>query len=209
MQARIIDIKRAPNGTQTLPFTVDYAKQHIRVDFTDDDAYITTLITQCIRGVENYCFISILPTTITLTVDGCGGSFFQIGASFNTEKFATGKYPAPGFFELPYGPMPAGVTSVSKINSDYTLTVLDSSNYKTIGEDFKNILISGGGNINKIIYNTGYAPVPDDLILAILNEVAFRMENRGDSTNRYASQGVGLSEGSQYLSNPFKRMAWL
>lgn len=205
---RIVDIKRVPNGAQTLPFTLDYAKQHARVDFTDDDSYLTILITQCIKAVENYCFISIFPTTVTFTVEGCGVPFLPIGASYNTEKYASGGVHGNPLFELPYGPLSAGVTSVSKINSDYTTTILDSTSYNTIGEDFKSLIITSGGAINKIIYNAGYTTIPEDLILAILNELAFRYEARGDSTNRYAGQNVGLSESSQYLANPFKRTSW-
>lgn len=207
MQPRIIDISRVYKTPPTEPIILATAKTHLRVDFTDDDVYITTLITQCRRAVENYCFISIVPYTITFTVDSCNGAFYPIGASYNTENLAYNKFTAPGSFELPYGPLPGGVTSVSTVNSDGTFTAQTATQYSLYGVDFKKILAYG--NTNQIVYDTGYATVPEDLILAILNECAFRYDNRGDSTNRYAQQNVGLSESANYLAEPYRRLAWL
>lgn len=217
MQTRIIDISKVAKGTQTEPVNLAYAKQHLRIDFTDDDSYLTTLITQCRKAVENYCFLSILPTTITLTIDYCGNAAqYPRGPGFGGTIYGVSPYDnslnAPAF-ELPYGPT-SSVTSVSYIDDRNVTTPLDplAFDYYVRGVAFKSLQIVKTLYFNAVIvYDTGYTigSVPDDLTLAILNELAFRMENRGDSTNRYASQQVGLSEGSQYLANPFKRLAWL
>ena len=51
------------------PVTLAEAKTHLNVTFTDDDAYITALIAQCIDSIEQYCALSILNKTVTLTAD--------------------------------------------------------------------------------------------------------------------------------------------
>lgn len=53
------------------PVTLTLAKQHLRVDagFTDDDSYITALITAARRYVEKYCARAIFNRKILLTLD--------------------------------------------------------------------------------------------------------------------------------------------
>jgi len=209
MKIRIVDISKTPNGAQTEPITLTYAKQHCRVDFPDDDAYNTLLITQCRRAVENFCHISIVPWTITLTI-----RYLSDGRYLNESILPYGIPPYNSSidsppFELPYGPT-GTVTSVSYLDDNNVVNTLDPTvfDYYVRGTDFKTIQIVRNLYFNSIVvYNTGYTTVPEDLILAILNEIAYRVDNRGDSTNRYATQQVGLSEGSQYLAAPYVRKA--
>jgi len=62
----------------TEPVTLAQAKQHLRVDFDDDDDYILALITAARQYVEKYINRSIYPRKMRLTMDSfpwqCGDS---------------------------------------------------------------------------------------------------------------------------------------
>lgn len=188
----MLNIDRTYNPTPPVePVTLADAKIHLRVDFTDDDAYISSLISACRHRVEDFCFISIVPRTIILTTDIICDQ---------------------AYYELPYGPI-TSVTGITTLDNNSVLRTLNpaTNDYYIRGGRYKSFSIVNNtwGNI-AITYVAGYtSSVPEDLILAIKNEIAFRYENRGDSTNRYASQNVGLSESAEYLATPYKRLSWL
>ncbi|MBA3830210.1 MAG: phage head-tail connector protein [Taibaiella sp.] len=170
-------------GATDVPVALSEAKDHLHVTFTDDDTYITALIAQAVDSIERYCSISILQKTVTVAAE-----------LYN-------------FIELPYGPLLA-----------FTSYSYQDGNVYTLGTTPDNYLLDGSlftalwpGRV-RIVYNTGYDaatnPLPAGLKLAILNEIAFRYENRGDSTSRYASQNVGISEGAEALAQPFRNLSW-
>lgn len=223
MRASIIDIQRVEFYTGTLEFiTLAQAKQHLRVDFTDDDTYIQSMITRCRRRIENYCLISLAWQQITVTME------FDLGAAPYLRTYGTnlgvpygtaynaGQGPS---IELPYGPI-YSINSITSIAADNSVQILDPTqfDYYIRGKQFQRIEIENATWSNVIMmYNTGWnvdpishiASPPDDLVLAILEELAFRYENRGDSTNKYKAQNVGLSEGAIELAGPYRRDSWL
>ena len=206
MKIRLADIQKVENNP-TEPVTLAQAKSHMRVDFTDDDAYITSLITQARQSIEDFCNISIVTKTITAYFTYSGGDQYTFN-TFNRSFIDSAYYIRP--FELPFGPVTA-FTSLTTLDFENNSQVLDPTNndYYVRGAQFQTLEIVNQINGNSAaIYNTGYTTVPGNLVLAILHEIAFRFENRGDSTNRYAQQNVGLSESANYLASPYKRYAW-
>lgn len=92
------------------PITTAEAKTHLRVDNSDDDTYIGTLITAARRWVENTCGLALVNTTY----DGAIDAFPHVDGAIVFPK-----YPL------------SSVTSVTYYDDDLsTSTVFSSSNYQ-------------------------------------------------------------------------------
>lgn len=90
---RVVKVNTTPI---TEPVTLPQMKEWLRVDFEIDDTIITDLITASRAGVEQYCNISIVEKTITVTAD------------WNGE------------WELPYAPVKSVTSVQSNTGGDYT-----------------------------------------------------------------------------------------
>lgn len=205
MSNRIIDIKRV-ESSPTEPLTLTQVKAHLIITATDDDTLLTALITSCRRVIEEYCAISIVTKTVTLIADLCRE------------------------WELPYGPVTT-VTSVStrtgSSGSGPATYQAQTSGWETEGSDFLSFIPGGEGWFNpgvpfrgyfqwgpyaspygygfnryKIVYTAGYATVPEPLKLAILNEIAYRYEHRGEG------ELTGICDAARVISGPFRRELW-
>jgi hypothetical protein len=203
MKNRIIDIKKVESSPAE-PLILQEIKQHLIITSTDDDNYLSDLNVQCRKAIEEYCAVSIVQKTITLIAD--------LGKEW----------------ELPYGPVTGIQLVATRTGSEgsgpgtyETLT----SGWGQDGSDFLTFIPSPAGGFNpgapftghfqwgpyassqscinryKIIYTTGYIVVPDALRLAILNEISFRYENRGN-------QGTGICEAAKAIAQPYKRELW-
>jgi uncharacterized phiE125 gp8 family phage protein len=179
---RIIDIK-ITEATITEAVTRAEAKRHCVVDaaFTADDTLFDDLIKECRQSIENACNISIVDKTVVLTAD------------WKCEK------------ELPYGP----VKTITEVKFRTGTATDGTAQYDTLtGDDFSTdgelskLFASSRCGRHKITYTTGFTTVPADLKLAILNEIAYRYENRGDEAK------AGISEGAQALCKPFISFSW-
>lgn len=195
------------------PVTVSEVKKALNIDdsFTDDDAYIASLISAARGNTEALCHISIVEKIITLTTTTEGKPRLKFGPSTRYYDGAGKDYCEPNSFELPEGPV-IEVISVTAINSDGTTTALIlDSDYFIKGTLYKTISIVNSSRDNIFIYKTGYDPakIPGNLKLAIVTECVFRYENRGDKSNRYARQDVGMCEGAEYLARKFQRLSWI
>lgn len=204
---KILDIWKDENsyGAVTEPITLAKAKKWCLVDFADDDDLITDLIIQSRHSIEDFCNISIVPKSIFLTAT-CSGEYVHTpGISRWDRKF----YGVPfkgEWDELPYGPV-SSIQSVTNTDGVTTTILTENTDYFLTGQGFKLIRFNSYTSQLLIQYSTPYY-CPDALKEAIMNEVAFRYENRGSGTNRYASQNVGISEGAQALAIHYQR-TWL
>lgn len=200
MKNNIIDIKLA-ELTTTEPVTLTEAKAQLIITFADDDTLITRLITAARRAIENYTCTSIISKRITLLAD------------IREE------------WELPYGPVVAlesVMTRSGTQGSGPASYATADTTWQTDGAEFLSFsspnynadftVNSRFGRYNqepcigtryKIIYTTGYDVCPQDLKQAILLEVAWLYENKGD-----VSTGVGSTE-AIHLANPYRRQQWL
>lgn len=172
-------------NTSVEPISLADAKAHLRVDFDDDDAIIQRMITMCRLRIENYCNISIVSKQVTATID--------LQDMFLYVKL-----------ELPMGPV---VDIVSF--KDYSGNDIDASFYRVIGAQFKYLTATKKPlDSAVIVYTTGYSVVPYDLILAILNELSFRYENRGEGAQVRSNVNPGISDSAAELANAYKREVW-
>ena len=216
MKLEILDIFKDESYVPTEPVTLAQAKQACLVDYTDDDVLIASIITQARKAIEDFCHISIVPKTIFLTVKNT----YPIEQDWNmfNVKWDASFYGWPTsyeYWELPYGPTALStsttniqVTRIDNTTAPSTITILQPNvDYFLLGVAFQKIRFDMWGDLLLFQYFTpGYCP--SALQEAILNEIAFRYENRGSGVNRYAKQSVAYSEGAQYLALPYQRV-WL
>ena len=157
----------------TEPVTLDEAKAHLKVDTTDDDTLIGTLISAARSKAE-----------------------WNTGRAFITQgwTFAADGWPADNVFELPFPPMQS-VTSVTAYALDDTATVLDPSAYQvdmvsaparlTLKAAASPPVNLRGLNAVEIVFTAGYgdseSDVPALIREAILEIVADMYVNRGDA----------------------------
>jgi len=205
MKNNIIDIKRS-ESSPTEPCTLSEAKAQAIVTYTDDDTLITSLITKARKHVENYCNISIVAQTVIMTAD-----------LYNE-------------WELPYGPV-TGITGVTTRGTNegsgpMTYTSV-ASGWGTDGVEFMTFIPSEAGDFNpsipfrgitkplagqnryRITYTTGYGVVPDDLKQAVLMQVAWLYEHRGEEDANKYDWTPGVCAAALKFADPYKRQAWL
>src|SRR5210317_422477 len=161
------------------PVTLAYAKNHLRVDISDDDTLIGNLITAAREYIERYCARSIVQHTYRADL----ANFYDV-------------------MELPLGP----VQSISSIKyydtaSPSVLQTLDSSVYSLLrdcvyrneGKSWESV--ADRPDAVQITYTTGYsdlaspedtvANVPQAVSVALLLVVGDYYENReGQSGSR-------------------------
>lgn len=194
------------------PVSVAEVKKALNIDddFTDDDVFIGFLISAARSNIEALCHISIVEKIITLTTSTQGKPRLMFGPSTRYYDGAGKKYCEPNVFELPEGPV-KNMISVTSVNSDSTTTnLVQDEDYSLKGVLYKTISLNSGWTDNIFVYKTGYDPtkIPYNLRLAIITECVFRYETRGEKTNRYAAQNVGLCEAAEYLARKFQRQSW-
>ena len=153
----ITDVQfEVPLYAVTEPLTLEDAKTYMKVDFTDDDALITDLLTVAREGLETYTGLSFVEKTATVQlINECGG------------------------IEIPYGPTPSTIDVT--LMTDIDGNVLDPSCIQIIGNQFKNIE-SPRVHFMQIIYTCGYAAgtLPSPLLAALKAQVFFLYTNRGE-----------------------------
>lgn len=193
----IIDIQRT-EFSPTEPCTLAQAKTQAIVTYTDDDTLITSLIKTARKAIENYCNVSMVAKTIIMTAD-----------LYNE-------------YELPYGPVTGilGVqTRTGTEGSGPASYATQTSGWGVDGTEFMTFKpsIVGGFNINipytgydnppcwanryRITYTAG-PYTPDDLVQAVLVQIVFLYERRGEEV-----EGTICDE-ARILAEPYKRTLW-
>jgi uncharacterized phiE125 gp8 family phage protein len=158
----------APPATE--PVTLAEAKAHLKLDTTDDDALIGTLIAAARSKAE-----------------------WNTGRAFITQSWtlALDTWPCDGVFEIPFPPLQS-VTSVTTYALDDTATVLDPATYQVDMVSARLALKASASppvnlralNAVQIVFTAGYgggeSDVPTLIREAILEIVADLYVNRGD-----------------------------
>lgn len=154
------------------PVSLTEVKSYLHIDFTEDDNLLSIMIKAARKRLERYTGVSFGSKVITAYIK------------------TIAKYPT----ELPYGPA-VTISSVSLWDENaYNVT----EEYYVVGTDFKKIVVYTDG-LYKVNYTTNWT-VPEDIKLAIMAEVAYRYENRGDDN-------VGtLSTQAKDLAHPYRRL---
>ncbi len=174
-------------GPETEPLTLDEVKRHLNLlfdtagsyDFDDDDTYLNALIGECRQAMEEILGIGLaLKSYRAILRNECGG------------------------IEIPYGP----ISTIGDIKDIDGTLLVDGETYQLRGLEFKWIESPVSCYID-IEYSAGYSTVniPKGLKRALLEEIAFRYNNRGDQTNKFAGENVGLSQGAMELASRYSR----
>lgn len=164
------------SGEVTEPVTLSEMKDYLRVqgfdesgDYSFDDILIQSMITAARERTEVYTGCSLIPKTLTVYLTNLCGCI-----------------------SLP-GPVTGAITATDSEGEEIV-----ADDIKTFGDKFPE-LISPQQEKMKLVYDAGYTTVPKGLKLAIMNEVGYRYENRGDE------EMDGLCKAAQVLANPYKR----
>lgn len=174
----IFDIKLVTDVASEL-LTLTDVKAHLYITHTNDDTYLTYLITRARKQIENYCSIAIGSQTRVWVADFTG----------NVET------------QIPFQP----VISVDQVSektdfSTYTLVTVGTA-YDVDGEHEKTFTPFYNGRF-KVEYTTGYTTCPDDLKQGWLCQIAYLYENRGDESKQ------GLTEVAKDLIAPYRDLSW-
>lgn len=158
------------------------AKDHIHVTSTDDDTYFQNNLLPASQAlVEQFTGLSLSQKTATILVNRIEGDFV-----------------------LPFGP----IISITSVTDSMGNVLVANTDYKLIGAQFKIIRRYNSFeffyNDLTIVYQVGYDEVPAALKMAILNEFAFRNDNRGDQP-----LGPSLSPGARAFANPYRKISYI
>ncbi len=135
------------------PVTLEEVKNWCRIDVSDDDDLITDLIPAARGTIEAWINQSLVQRTVTALLKN------QLGGQY-----------------LPYGPI-IEVTSVTDEDGD----ALDSADYEFKGAKFQYLKTEFDDHVT-VVYDAGYTTLPYKFKNAILCQVAFMYENRGDES---------------------------
>jgi uncharacterized phiE125 gp8 family phage protein len=150
----IIDYTLTDTAPVTEPVTLAEAKLYCRVSTSVDDNQISLMIKQAREAIEVGTGLSLIPKTAVVWF-----------TNFN------------GTFNLPYGPVNS-FTSLIDENGD-TIVAAD---YTLVGGKFPMLTRPLWKNL-KATYTVGYTTIPNDLKIAILDQVSYDYENRGLDSN--------------------------
>ena len=181
----------------TEPVSTAEAKLYCKVQDTADDTLFTLLISSARRMLEKYTMTSFAKKTIHATWV---------------------ETPKDNIIELPYGP----IISIDKIyrideeGNEEELTL--NSDYFVLGDQDAIIRITkywSSGDVHensiRVEYKAGYEdtatePLPEELKLAILKQVATDYELR---ENISAGAMTVLSNESKVLAGPYRKKLWI
>ena len=192
-----------------LPVTLDEAKTQANIDddFTDDDALILGYVRTATDDVENNTGRALITRTYTLFLDdwpkGAGKDTIWEGWREGAETTLLSPVRA---LDLPRPPLIA-VTSISTFDDSDVETTYAATNYfvDNVTQPGRVVLRKSAAAPNpdrvasgvKMVFTAGYGPsftdVSQGLRDAILQEVAFLYENRGDCAPEKALHASGAA----------------
>jgi len=196
------------------PITLTEAKAHLRVETTADDTLITSLILQARQMAETYTGITFIDTTWNVFIDDWPVIY--------NEAWWTGIRELPidydnknSFIEIPLSPLRSVTHIKTYDNADASTTIASTeyqvSSYAGVTPKKGRITLRDGAtwptferNADGIEiqfvsgYGTATTDIPETIRQALLIDIAFRYENRGDGL---------LSENAKTLLNQFKTIS--
>lgn len=140
-------------------------------DFDFDDELLSMMIAGSRERLEIYTGCSLIPKRIQAVITNlCGMT------------------------SLPAGPVTGDVTATDSEGEEIL-----TDDIKLIGTKFPDLKEPLQSEMN-LTYNAGYSTLPKGLKNAILAEIAYRYEHRGDE-----SPDAGVCKAAMVLANPYKR----
>ena len=198
------------------PVTLDEAKLQLRVDFSADDSLIDSLITTARQAAELYSERVFITQTWQLFFDFLGNTRSQPWFDGVQELPVTSFFPQQ--IIIPKPPL-LTIVEITSFDDDDTETVFDASNYQvsTYKGDNPNqgrVTLRRGASwpdttrnadALKVEFTAGYGPAEDDvpkqIRTAILEEIAFRYNNRGDCLDAAIRSSIAMGMLQQYKIN--------
>lgn len=160
--------------------TLTDVKAHLYITHTNDDDYLTALITRARKQIENYCTIAI----------GSQERVWVSDLQYDIE------------YQIPYQPViSVDVASLKTDTATYTVKTANTD-YEVDGVQEKTFSPFSDGRW-KVEYTTGYVVLPDDLKQGWLAQILYLYENRGDENKQ------GLSEITKDLVAPYRDLSWV
>ena len=167
-------------------------KAHLQITYTDDDTYLTSLITECRQALEMFCNISLVSKTVTLLAD------------LYCER------------ELPYGPVTTFTSASLKTGTGEYTPQVANTDYEVdgIANGFQVFRPFSSGRY-KLTYTAGYAAakVPKDLILDLKRICGYCYEHKGDEALTSLQGGQerpkGLDEALELFAARHRRLHWV
>ena len=172
------------------PLEVKDVKNFLRLDESDDEIYVRSLIRAATEYVESSCNLSLMNRTLKLSLDYLSEIDLPLWEGTRMGPDITIR---KTIIKLPQSPI-SSVTSIYTFDDQGTSTEFASSKYyvDTQSKPARVILRSGQtwptglrvGNAVEITYVAGYGTsprqVPEQIRLAMMNYIAFMYEHRGD-----------------------------
>jgi len=204
-------VETTPPGIE--PLTLDEVKTFLRVDQTNDDALITSLITAARLFCEANTGRSLITRSYSLFLDRWPGARFT--HRFRPEQRRIPVAPEPYAVGLPAPPL-LSVTQINIYAPDNSSMVFDAGSYfvDTAGVPGRVVLMQGAvpplpgrvANGIEIQFTAGYGTTEDDVPVLLrqgmLQVIAHLYEHRGDSPDQAL-----LASGAAAIFQPYRLMS--
>lgn len=171
----ITNIEVTEAASPTEPVVLADAKAWLRVDYTDDDTLITSMIKSARQSIELFTNRALVPKSVSLNIQTPDDSFSSEAIAYTAK--------------LPYAKGSVLSVLVLKDWEDATLTI--DEDYEVKGSELYSL--NGWYAVTYTVTPT----VPQALKEAILMEVAERYNNRGEANSE------GLSKAAEDKAQPF------
>lgn len=186
---KILEIQLEDDASLVEPVDLTMAKSWLRIDSNDDDTLLTSLITQCRKRIEKLTTTSLVVKRVII--------------------FAYIYEP----LVLPYGPVDIGsalgvLSVINIINESSAETLTSGTDYTFVGVENAELHIGVSGKFQIQFFTKPPIDI-EQFQHAILTEMAFRYENRGDDIQNFASNMPGVCHSTMEIIKPLKRYAWV
>lgn len=139
----------------TEPVTLTEAKDFCKIDISNDDNLIVSLITAARQMCEAYTNIGFVEHSIVANINNMNGNIL-----------------------LPYGP----IIDITQITDDDNNVLTVDDDYTLRGNDFKRLQYPEWDNLT-VEYIGGYGTLPEILKTGLLNAIYFLYDNRSQGTD--------------------------
>lgn len=150
----VLDIVFEDAEDMTEPVTKADVKAYCKINTgTAEDSILDMLITAAREQCEDYTGLSIIQRTVQVVLNNSNGGIF-----------------------LPYGPVILPITSIKDVDDN----AIETDNYTISGTQFPQLISPTDKNIT-LVYDAGYLIVPERIKLAVLQQVFYLYNNRGET----------------------------
>ncbi|WP_020474233.1 head-tail connector protein [Zavarzinella formosa] len=168
------------------PVTLGEARAYAKIDGTDDDPLIASLITAATEAAEQHLRRAIISQTLTLTLDPQpSGCYYNLPAGVYDLPVSALYGSLPTQIELPKGPV-SSITSVTTYDEDGNATVMSASGYFLSGDRFAlksmsvwPVNLRSMGAL-EIAYVAGFGPAASDVPQPVKTAILMHVQRMYD-----------------------------